>query len=116
MHEYSLVQALLERVTSEARQRGAARVTALRVSIGDLAGVEAELFRSAFELARSGTLCAQARLDLVAVAAQWRCPSCGASVAPGKALVCADCLAPARLVGGNELILERIEMEVDDDV
>ncbi len=40
MHEYSIVQALVERVDAEARARGATAVHRLSVSIGELSGVE----------------------------------------------------------------------------
>ena len=38
MHEYSIVQALLERVREEARAHGAHSVHRLHVSIGELSG------------------------------------------------------------------------------
>jgi Zn finger protein HypA/HybF involved in hydrogenase expression len=33
-------------------------------------------------------------------------------VAPGAALSCPECAAPARLAAGDEIVLDRIEMEV----
>ena len=65
MHEYSLVRALLDRVDASAREHGATSVAILRVRVGEVAGVEMELFASAFELARAGTRCAAAELELV---------------------------------------------------
>jgi hydrogenase nickel incorporation protein HypA/HybF len=112
MHEYSLVQALLARVEREARARGASAVHRLSVRIGDLAGVERELFRSAYEMCREGTLCAGAELLIDAVPVSWVCGRCRRAVAPGEVLTCPDCHAPARLSAGDEIVLERIEMEV----
>mgnify|MGYP001076201470 CR=1 FL=1 len=63
MHEYSLVEALVRRVEAEARQRGAIRIHGLKVTIGELAGVDPELFRTAYETFRAGTLCEGAPLD-----------------------------------------------------
>lgn len=112
MHEYSIVRALLDRVEQEARAHGADAVVRIHVAIGELAGVEAPLLASAFELARAGTRAAGAELELRAVAPRWICRSCALEIPPGGALRCATCDAPARLVAGDELILERLEMEV----
>ena len=114
MHEYSLVTALLERVDEEARARRATAVKKVRLLVGELSGVEAELLGWAFEVAREDTLSSGAELELVRVAARWECPECGTAVPPGDSLHCPDCNAPATLAAGHELILERIELEVPD--
>ena len=79
MHEYSLVEALLRRVEAEAKQRGASRVERVSVRIGDLAGVERGLFATAFETFTAHTICEGAALEIVPVAAEWRCPRCESS-------------------------------------
>lgn len=111
MHEYSLVQALAERVEAEARARRAVAVHRLTVSIGALSGVEPDLFATAFTLCRVGIL-SGAELEIRRVDAAWSCPTCGRPVATESALRCADCDEPARLGAGDEILLERIEMEV----
>jgi hydrogenase nickel incorporation protein HypA/HybF len=112
MHEYSIVQALVDSVEREARARNATAVHRLSVRIGALAGVEAGLLASAYEICRTGTLCAGAELAIEAVPACWTCPDCGQEIAAGEVLRCPACQSPARLVSGDEIILDRIEMEV----
>ena len=112
MHEYSLVSALIDRVETEARSHGALAVARVRLRVGELAGVEPDLLRTAFEMARAGTVCAGAELELVAVGARWACRGCGRQIPAGERLACSICGEPARLVEGDELILERLEMEV----
>ncbi len=113
MHEYSLIQALITRVEEEARRRGALRIHALTVRLGELSGVEPDLFETAFELARGGTGCADAALHLDRIAAVWSCPGCKKVFARGDTLRCAACALPATLNdGADALTLERIEMEV----
>jgi hydrogenase nickel incorporation protein HypA/HybF len=112
MHEYSLVQALLARVEREARLRSAVAVRRLSVRIGDLAGVERELFESAYASCREGTICAHAELVVRPVPVRWACSACGRVLALGDALICPACRSPARLVEGDEMVLDRIEMEV----
>jgi hydrogenase nickel incorporation protein HypA/HybF len=113
MHEYSLVEALVRRVEEEARRRGATAIHGLRVSVGELAGVDPELFQTAFETFRAGTLCAQADLVVERFPAAWACPRCGAAIPRGAALRCPPCGEPARLAERSDaLLLESIDMEV----
>ena len=90
-------------------QRGAIAVHGLRVSLGELSGVEPELLTTAFDTFKPGTVCANATLELLSVKASWRCRSCATEVASGQVLRCPKCDAPARLAQGDEILLERIE-------
>lgn len=112
MHEYSIVASLLERVEAEAQSRQATAVHHVRVRIGELAGIEPDLFAAAFEMCREHGVCAGADLEIVPAETRWQCPACGAEIAPGAILQCPECSLPARLEGGHEILLERIEMEV----
>jgi len=111
MHEYSVVRALADRVEAEARARQAVAVHRLTVAVGSLSGVEPELLATAFTLCREGLL-KNARLDVRRVEASWCCPACGRAVEAGGVLRCGACEEPARLSAGDEILLERIEMEV----
>lgn len=111
MHEYSIVSALLDRVEQEARSRGARSVARIQVRLGGLSGVEPDLLATAFEMARPGTLCREASLDIVRTEVAWTCPACGKPQSSGAAR-CAECGLLARLDGTDEIILERIELEV----
>jgi hydrogenase nickel incorporation protein HypA/HybF len=114
MHEYSIVSALVHQVEVEARAHRALAVQRVRVRLGELAGVESELLVAAYELARAGTVCAGAELEIVAVPARWECSECSATIPRGARLTCPRCARPARLAAGEDLLLERIEMEVPD--
>ena len=111
MHEYSIVQALLERIEHEARAHHASRVHRVQVSIGELAGVEVELLQTAFDTIRRRTICDTSQLDVNRIAARWECRRCHAPIAPGAPLTCTACGSPAHLAAGDEIILDRIEME-----
>jgi len=112
MHEYSLVQALLDRVEREARARDATGVHRVMVRIGSMGGVEPALFATAFELGRIGTICERAELVLKTEDVRWECHACGFDIPQGNALVCPRCGWPARMVGGDALLLEGLELEV----
>jgi hydrogenase nickel incorporation protein HypA/HybF len=112
MHEYSIVSALMDRIEQEAVRRGARRVRAVKVSIGEIAGVEVELFRTAYQLVSDSTLCAGAALDVEVVPVRWACPRCAAPPEPGARLICPLCGGAVRLVSGDEIMLDRLELEV----
>jgi len=112
VHEYSIVRALLDRVEQEARAHGADSVVSIRLAIGTLSGVEPPLLASAFELARTGTCAEGATLELRTIDPRWVCRDCAREIPTGDALRCSACGAPARLAAGDEMILERLEMEV----
>lgn len=116
MHEYSIVQALIDRAESTMRLSGATAVTKLTVRIGETSGVEARLLATAFETFREKTACAQAELTIERVPIKWRCPRCGRSPKSDAPLRCFDCNTPMKLVAGDEIVLAHLELEVPDHV
>jgi hydrogenase nickel incorporation protein HypA/HybF len=111
VHEYSIVASLIDRVQQEADARGGSRVHRLHVSIGELAGVELDLLKTAFDTFRERTICDGAELTIDTVAAAWACPACERTVERGAILRCDGCGRPARMIQGDEIVLQRIEME-----
>jgi hydrogenase nickel incorporation protein HypA/HybF len=112
MHEYSIVAALVEKVEEIARERNASSVRSLLVRIGELAGVETDLLSTAYDTFRARTICENAHLTIQPVAARWVCPRCANPIPRGSVLQCSRCHVPARLAQGDEIVLERVELEV----
>jgi hydrogenase nickel incorporation protein HypA/HybF len=112
MHEYAIVSSLVDRVQREVDLHPGAVVRRLHVRIGELAGVEVTLLQTAFETFRARTVCEGADLAIATVRAEWRCRSCGRALAPGAVLRCCD--RPAQLASGDDIFLDRIELEVHD--
>jgi len=112
VHEYSIASSLLQMAEEHARKHAASRVVGLQVRIGELSGVEVGLLETAWSLVRERSLCADLDLDIVRVTACWTCTDCDAELPRGGLLVCRTCGGRARLTGGDELLLDRIEMEV----
>ena len=111
MHEYSIVQSLVDSVTAAVGTRDAT-VQRVDIAIGELAGVDRGLLTTAFEVFREGTLCERAALTIATIPARWECSRCHGEVARGGFLRCPLCDAPARLAAGDEIMLQRIELEV----
>ena len=114
MHEYSIVTSLLGRVEDAVKGYRVNAVRSLTVRVGELSGVDAGLLRTAYELCAPGTLLNHSELRITEVTARWGCPRCNRDVPRGERLACAECGAGARLIEGDEIMLERIELEVDD--
>ena len=64
MHELSVCQALVTKITELARQHSASRVIEVTLAIGPLSGVEPRLIESAYPLACAGTLADGSRLEI----------------------------------------------------
>jgi hydrogenase nickel incorporation protein HypA/HybF len=109
MHEYGIVETLLATAERHARDRGASKITRLEVRIGGASGVDPTLVAKAYEVFRERTMCEGAPLSVTVVPPRWRCPSCERDVAGVR---CDACRGPARLAEGEEILLDRIEMEV----
>jgi hydrogenase nickel incorporation protein HypA/HybF len=112
MHEYSIVQSLVDRIEREVRTHAASGVRRIRIGIGDLSGVERELLQTAYDTFRAGTVCAGAELEIDRIEARWDCGRCGTPIARGERLTCPACGVPGRLTQGDEILLERVELEV----
>lgn len=113
MHEVSLVQALFDQADRAIAPHPSAAVRQISVRIGQLAGVEHELFRIAFEGCRDERGYGNAALELTLEAAVWSCSNCGAAVPEGP-LRCGACGGIPALSAGGDLILQRLELETRD--
>ncbi len=116
MHELSLVASIFEILEEQARSHGDARVTAVVLKVGILAGAVPDLLASAFETYKKGTRAETARLEIVAVPVKLRCPDCGGStVREDTDFSCAACGSRrVEIVEGRELVVEKIELETED--
>lgn len=112
MHEYSIASSLLRMAEEQAAKHAAQRVLAVELRVGELSGVETELLETAWSLVRERSCCDGVDLAITRVTARWECSDCGTEIARGGWLACGHCGASARLACGDELLLDRIEMEV----
>ena len=113
MHELSIIAGLLETVEALAREHKAREVTGLRIRVGALSGVVAELLESAFDMYKKDTIAENAVLEIEKVPFKIRCKSCGdESERDDFQMACAACgSTDLELLQGTELILERVEMD-----
>ncbi len=113
MHEASLVQSLLDQVAALLHEHSAQRVQTIRVSVGEFAGVEPELFRSAYDLLVDQTPVQGAQLELRTVPLRARCDACGQEFAVHQfRFQCPACDGrQVRTIQGEDLLLESVTLE-----
>lgn len=112
MHEYSIIQSLVDSVENVAAKHAGGIVHHVYVDIGELSGVDCDLLRTAYDTFRFGTICADAPLTIDRIEARWECPRCLSAIQRGAVLRCPACNQPAKLAAGDEIILKRVELEV----
>jgi len=112
MHEYSIVQALYDSILAQAAAKGAVGVHEVHLRIGEMSGVDVGLLDTAWRTFRVHTICETAPIDVELVRARWGCRTCGTEAPRGGVLRCGACGGAMRLTQGDEIVLERIVMEV----
>jgi len=113
MHELSVCQSIIGQVTRIAAEHHARCIDKIYLQIGPLSGVEPELLRSAFSIACAETVAAHAELVIRTIPVTIQCQRCHktSEVAMNR-LVCRHCGNwQTQLISGNELLLERIELQ-----
>ncbi|MEZ5965524.1 MAG: hydrogenase maturation nickel metallochaperone HypA [Planctomycetota bacterium] len=106
MHELSIAQELLR--LCQARLEAGQRLQYVRIAVGELASVEPDLLRFAWQAVTAGTPHATAVLDVAWCPARQRCDACGeiAERQPGSWLrLCPQCGQALRVEGGDQLDL-----------
>ena len=106
MHEMSIAVAMVEQVTEATGSDRSRTVSAVRLQLGELAGVVPGSLHFCFSLACTGTALEGAELLIDHVPGRARCVPCGAQWATGMPpqLCCPQCEGGrAELVSGREL-------------
>ncbi|MGM0416651.1 MAG: hydrogenase maturation nickel metallochaperone HypA [Thermodesulfobacteriota bacterium] len=116
MHELSIVTAMLDLVTDEARKHGADKVTAITVVVGTLSGVEPSLLQEAFAVCRQSTVSSQATLTILEQDLEISC-SCGFNgPVDFQQIRCPTCGCPdVKVTAGEEMFLRQVEMRTPTD-
>jgi hydrogenase nickel incorporation protein HypA/HybF len=113
MHEFSLMEGVIDAVSESATANQAKKVTAVRLVIGDMAEVMEDSLRFAFEVLTEDTICAGATLEIKDVHPRSRCLACGCEFEHTRyKFACPECGSLAtQLLAGRELYIDAIEIE-----
>ena len=109
MHELSLSAAIVDTVERHAEGR---RVTAVNMTVGALRQVVPDSLEFHFELVARGTVCEGAQLRQELVPARVACRGCQAEWdLEEPVFVCGSCGEVGEVVGGEEFMVDSIEVE-----
>jgi hydrogenase nickel incorporation protein HypA/HybF len=113
MHEYSIVQALLEQCESHAKANNSTKITKVVTKIGKLSGVEPHLLQTAFETFKEKTVCDGAEFVMHLQDLKLHCNVCYKECERDDICYqCAHCQSTdVSVVDGEEMYLMTLEME-----
>lgn len=113
MHEYSIVQSLLDSCQENAAKHNASKVTKVVVKIGVMSGVEPELLRTAFETFKESTICKDALFVINIQSVVIKCNKClNESVLDKMEYFCPKCGdMDVEILDGEEMFLMQMELE-----
>jgi hydrogenase nickel incorporation protein HypA/HybF len=116
MHEFGLMQSVLENVEISARESGAIKVTEIRLIIGEMCEVIPDSMEFAFEALSPNTLSDNATLTITTVKPRSRCTQCGHEFEHKRLLrSCPKCESlVTELLAGKELYIDAIEVEMPE--
>lgn len=113
MHEYSIVQSLIESCETHAKENNASRVTKVVVKIGVMSGVEPHLLEEAFAVFKEGSICSECEFVMNVQKVKIECAECqSVSELEKNEYVCPTCgTANVKVIDGEEMFLMQLEME-----
>ena len=114
MHEMAICAALIRQIESEAGKHRASGVEKVVITVGPLSGVEPELLKRAFSIAKENTLAHNAELECKEGRVRVACTECNKeSDATINTLVCGECGSwRTRVVEGDSLLLNHVYFSV----
>lgn len=113
MHEYSVVQSLLNDVKDLPGVSLLEQVREIELSVGEFSGVDSDLLQLAFDQVKETNPQLNARLLIKSTPLQATCETCGIEFAPRDwKFQCPRCLSDTvRITSGDRLVLERIRVD-----
>jgi len=113
MHEYSIVQALLDQCEDTARKNNAKEVKKIVVKIGVMSGVEVELLKTAFDTFKEQTMCENAEFITNIQPVTIKCHNCQkTSTLEKNQYSCPHCnTTEVEVTDGEDMYLMQLELE-----
>ena len=113
MHEYSIVQSLIESCEDHVKQNDATKVTKVVVKIGVMSGVEPHLLNEAFNLFKKGTVCDGCEFIMNVQKVKIECRECQqVSLLQKNEYHCPYCKSvDVSVIDGEDMFLMQLELE-----
>ena len=115
MHEYSIVQSLIDLADENAKKNNAKKVTKLEIKVGVLSGVEIPLLQTAFDTFKEDTICHDAEFIIVSQPVVIKCKKCGEeSELQNNEYSCPKCNnQDLEVLDGEDMYLMSLELDID---
>ena len=112
MHEYSIVQALLEQCEEHVQNNNAQAVTKLVVKIGVMSGVEPHLLETAFDTFKENTVCHDSEFIMNIQPLTILCQKCNLSTELKEIYYCCPhCKSlDVKVTDGEDMYLMQLEL------
>jgi len=115
MHEYSIVQSLLDVIEENAKKHNATKVKKIVVKIGVLSGVEPHLLETAFNTFKEKTICEDAEFEMIIQPIIAKCDECGHINRYEQNQIFFECKncggVELDVLDGEEMLLMSLELE-----
>ena len=113
MHEYSVVQALLNQCEEVAAKNNATKVMKVITKIGVMSGIEPHLLEVAFNTFKEGTICERAEFIINKQKLKLECKECGDVFEVDEVrYFCVSCESlRVKVVDGEDMYLMSLEMQ-----
>jgi len=113
MHEYGIVQSLIESCEENARANDAKKVTKVTIKVGVMSGVEPHLLEEAFNTFKEDTICHGCEFVMNIQKVKVRCNTCNVENELEKnEYICPSCQsAELSVIDGEDMFLMQLEME-----
>jgi hydrogenase nickel incorporation protein HypA/HybF len=113
MHEYSIVQSLLDQCEQNAKDNNATKIIKVVVKIGVMSGVEPDLLQTAFDTFKEGTMCEECEYIQNIQPIIIKCHKCKEKSTLDKNEYCCPKCKSIELdvIDGEELMLMQLELE-----
>ncbi len=117
MHEFSIMQSVMENVERVAKEHHARRIEAINLRIGDMTEVVQDSLDFAFEVLRQGTLAEDATLHVETIKPFSECLDCGNTFEHERTdLRCPACGSSiTKQLKGHELDIASIELDIPEN-
>ena len=113
MHEYSIVQALINQVEENIKSNNCSFATKIVIKVGVMSGIEVDLLKSAFDTFKEKTMCEKAELIINIQKIKVKCLSClKIDELKEYQYICPNCKSSElEVLDGEDSYLMSIEME-----
>lgn len=113
MHELSVTENVLEIALKHATKAGAARVTLVNITIGQLSSIVDDSVQFYWDIITENTLCEGSKLNFNRIPARFLCAACNFEYGlSSESAVCPKCESILnKVISGEEFYVDSIEIE-----